>query len=67
MLRRRQEWPGRWPATCVSAPEHSRFKTTFVERAISPDSGLSFLLPRIVGYASAADLIFTSRMVLAER
>ena len=46
--------------------EHSRFKTTFVERAISPDSGLSFLLPRIVGYASAADLIFTSRMVLAE-
>ena len=36
------------------------------ERAISPDSGLSFLLPRIVGYASAADLIFTSRMVLAD-
>ncbi len=46
--------------------EHARFKTTFAERAISPDSGLSFLLPRIVGYASAADLIFTSRMVLAD-
>ncbi len=46
--------------------EHARFKTTFVERAISPDSGLSFLLPRIVGYAAAADLIFTSRIVLAE-
>lgn len=46
--------------------EHARFKTTFVERAISPDSGLSFLLPRIVGYAAAADLIFTSRMVLAD-
>lgn len=46
--------------------EHARFKTTFAERAISPDSGLSFLLPRIVGYASAADLVFTSRMVLAD-
>lgn len=46
--------------------EHARFKTTFAERAISPDSGLSFLLPRIVGYAKAADLVFTSRMVLAQ-
>lgn len=46
--------------------EHARFKTTFAERAISPDSGLSFFLPRIVGYAKAADLVFTSRMVLAD-
>jgi 2-(1,2-epoxy-1,2-dihydrophenyl)acetyl-CoA isomerase len=46
--------------------EHARFKTTFAERAISPDSGLSFFLPRIVGYAAAADLVFTSRMVLAD-
>lgn len=46
--------------------EHARFKTTFVERSLSPDSGMSFFLPRIVGYAAAADLILTSRMVLAE-
>lgn len=44
----------------------TRFKTTFAERSLSPDSGMSWFLPRIVGYATAADLIFTSRMVEAE-
>ncbi len=43
--------------------EHARFKTVFIERSLSPDSGLSFFLPRVVGYARAADLIFTSRTV----
>lgn len=46
--------------------ENARFKTVFVERNLSPDSGMSFFLPRIVGYAHAADLIFTSRAVDAE-
>ncbi len=46
--------------------EHARFKTVFVERNLSPDSGMSWFLPRIVGYAKAADLIFTSRAVGAE-
>lgn len=46
--------------------ENARFKTVFVERNLSPDSGMSFFLPRIVGYARAADLIFTSRAVDAE-
>ena len=44
----------------------ARFKTVFVERNLSPDSGMSWFLPRIVGYAAAADLILTSRMVEAE-
>jgi enoyl-CoA hydratase/carnithine racemase len=46
--------------------EHARFKTVFIERNLSPDSGMSYFLPRIVGYARAADLIFTSRTVDAE-
>jgi enoyl-CoA hydratase/carnithine racemase len=46
--------------------EAARFKTVFVERNLSPDSGMSWFLPRIVGYAKAADLILTSRAVGAE-
>ncbi|WP_372782029.1 enoyl-CoA hydratase/isomerase family protein [Phenylobacterium sp.] len=46
--------------------EHARFKSVFIERAISPDSAMSYLLPRIVGYAEAADIIFTSRAVGAD-
>jgi 2-(1,2-epoxy-1,2-dihydrophenyl)acetyl-CoA isomerase len=46
--------------------ENARFKTVFIERSLSPDSGMSWFLPRIVGYARAADLIFTSRAVDAD-
>lgn len=46
--------------------ENARFKTVFAERNLSPDSGMSFFLPRIVGYSRAADLIFTSRNCDAE-
>ena len=49
----------------VGSPQ-SRFKTVFIERNLSPDSGMSFFLPRIVGYSRAADLVYTSRAVDAE-
>ena len=46
--------------------ENARFKSVFIERNLSPDSGLSFFLPRIVGYSRAADLIYSSRAVDAD-
>ena len=44
----------------------TRFRTVFLERNLSPDSGMSWFLPRIVGYSRAADLILTSRDVDAD-
>ena len=43
--------------------EDTRFKTAFVERNLSPDSGLSYFLPRIVGLGRAMDLALTGREV----
>ena len=43
--------------------ENTRFKTVFIERSLSPDSGLSWFLPRIVGVSRAMDLVYTSRSV----
>jgi 2-(1,2-epoxy-1,2-dihydrophenyl)acetyl-CoA isomerase len=46
--------------------EAARFKSVFIERSLSPDSGLSYFLPRVVGYAAAADILFTSRAIGAD-
>ena len=46
--------------------ENARFKTVFVERALSPDAGMSYFLPRIVGIGRAMELVLTSRTVNAE-
>jgi 2-(1,2-epoxy-1,2-dihydrophenyl)acetyl-CoA isomerase len=44
----------------------TRFRTVFAERGLSPDSGMSYFLTRIVGYARACDLVLTSRDVDAD-
>jgi 2-(1,2-epoxy-1,2-dihydrophenyl)acetyl-CoA isomerase len=49
----------------IGSPQ-ARFKSVFIERSLSPDSGLSYFLPRVVGYAAAADIIFTSRTLDAD-
>jgi len=46
--------------------EKACFKTVFVERSLSPDTGLSYFLPRVVGYSRACDLVYTSRLVDAQ-
>jgi len=46
--------------------ENTRFKTVFIERSLSPDTGMSYFLPRIVGYSRACDLVFSSRYVEAD-
>ncbi|MEO9256300.1 MAG: enoyl-CoA hydratase/isomerase family protein [Tepidiformaceae bacterium] len=46
--------------------EQSRFKTVFIERALAPDAGMTYFLPRIVGSGNALDMILTSRAVGAE-
>jgi 2-(1,2-epoxy-1,2-dihydrophenyl)acetyl-CoA isomerase len=44
----------------------ARFITVFARRALSPDCGLTYWLPRLVGHAKALELIYTSREVGAE-
>jgi 2-(1,2-epoxy-1,2-dihydrophenyl)acetyl-CoA isomerase len=46
--------------------ENTRFKTVFIERALAPDAGMTYFLPRIVGSGNALDLILTSRAVGAD-
>ncbi len=45
---------------------NTRFVTVFQERSLPPESGMSFLLSRIVGLGRAMDLALTSRRVDAD-
>lgn len=40
--------------------------TGYIRRGLSPDAGISYFLPRMVGASRAADLILTARDVAAE-
>ncbi|HMO53357.1 MAG TPA: enoyl-CoA hydratase-related protein [Tepidiformaceae bacterium] len=48
------------------ASEQARFSTVFIKRALAPDCGLSWFLPRLVGPERAAELFFSGRMLNAE-
>ncbi len=45
------------------ASEKARFKVVFLERSLSPDAGMTWFLPRVVGYPKAVELVQTSRFV----
>jgi 2-(1,2-epoxy-1,2-dihydrophenyl)acetyl-CoA isomerase len=44
----------------------ARITTGYARRGLSPDGGMSWFLPRIVGATRAADLILTARDVTAD-
>ncbi len=48
------------------ASDQARFGTIFIKRALSPDFGLSWYLPRLVGPERAADLFYSGRLVDAQ-
>ncbi len=48
------------------ASDQARFSTVFIKRALAPDFGLSWFLPRIVGPQRAAELLYTGKMISAE-
>jgi 2-(1,2-epoxy-1,2-dihydrophenyl)acetyl-CoA isomerase len=51
----------------VVAAEGARFNQAFIKIGLSPDCGGTFILPRLIGWKRAAELMFTGDMVSAEK
>lgn len=45
------------------ASENAKFRMAFIGIGLSPDSGTSFLLPRLIGYGRALDMAVTNELV----
>jgi enoyl-CoA hydratase/carnithine racemase len=48
------------------ASDRARFSEAFTKRGVHPDWGGMYFLPRLVGYAKAAELIFTGEVIDAQ-
>ena len=51
----------------VIAAESAKFNQAFIKIGLVPDCGGTFILPRLVGWKRAAELMFTAEMVTAQR
>jgi enoyl-CoA hydratase/carnithine racemase len=48
------------------ASEAAKFTTAFSRRGLVAEHGISWLLPRITGFANAADLLYSARVIAAQ-
>ena len=51
----------------VIAAESAKFNQAFVRIGLVPDCGGTFILPRLVGWKRAAELMFTGELITAQR
>lgn len=51
----------------VVAAESARFNQAFVRVGLSPDCGGSFILPRLIGWRRATELLMTGEVISAQR
>lgn len=51
----------------VIAGESAKFNQAFVKVGLSPDCGGSYILPRLVGWRRAAELMFTGEVITAQQ
>jgi 2-(1,2-epoxy-1,2-dihydrophenyl)acetyl-CoA isomerase len=51
----------------VIAAESAKFNQAFIKIGLSPDCGGTFILPRLVGWKKAAELMFTGDLITAQQ
>ena len=51
----------------VIAAESAKFNQAFIKIGLVPDCGGTFILPRLVGWKKAAELMFTAELITAQR
>ena len=49
------------------ASEHAKLAAVFTKRGVLPESGGTWLLPRLIGWSKAAELAFTGRILNAQQ